>query len=149
MSGRLTLWGAGELLQSFFTRDAEPPAYFYLALIRTISPTPYVSGDELDEPDIESGYARVEISNELSTWGDGSGQLNLVANQLEIPFITALTDWGHIGYWALCNTDTGGYVYFVGDLEEDHIIYAGDQAVIGAGALVVELGPFFTEEDDF
>ena len=54
MAGRLTIWGAGELLTTFFGNlDAakDPPSAFYLALVRLIAPTPYMSGAELDEPD--------------------------------------------------------------------------------------------------
>ena len=38
MSGRLTVWGASEMLTTFFTRTTEPPASFWLALVR-VDPT--------------------------------------------------------------------------------------------------------------
>ena len=51
MAGRLTIWGAGELLTTYFANaPAEAPGFFWLALIREIAPTPYISGAELDEP---------------------------------------------------------------------------------------------------
>lgn len=146
MAGQLTLWGAGELLRSFFGRTAEPPPSFYLALVRTIAPTPYISGLELDEPPAESGYARVELPNDVSTWSS-AGQLHVVSNDKDATFITATSDWGRIGYWALVNADEGGYVYFVGEMEETKTVLAGDQAMVPTDELVVELGPFFATED--
>lgn len=147
MAGRLTLWGAGEILQTFFGRTAEPPASFYLALIKDTAPTPYVSGEELDEPSSDVGYARVEIVNDPTMWSDSSGQLQLVSNNEDLYFVTATADWGRISYWALCNQDQGGYVYLVGQMEEAQVVSAGDQVVMSANALSVELGPFFTDED--
>lgn len=147
MAGRLTLWGAGQLLRSFFGRTAEPPPAFYLALIRSIAPTPYVSGSELDEPDLDTGYQRVAIPNEAVSWTSENGLLHVVSNEIDLPFVTASADWGRIGYWALCNADVAGYCYVVGSMEEEQIINTGDQAVMGADELVVELGPFFTDED--
>ena len=146
MAGRLTLWGAGELLRTFFSRTSEPPASFFLALIKESTPTPYMSGDELDEPEGES-YARVEIPNDYENWSSDSEQLHIIGNTAEVAFVTAQEDWGRIGYWALCNAETGGFCYFVGDMETTQFVNTGDQAVVSAGDLVVELGPFFTDEE--
>jgi hypothetical protein len=146
VAGRLTLWGAGEILRSFFGKTAEPPPDFYLALIKDLAPNPYVSGSELDEPTVDQGYVRVQLPNDAVTWNSG-GMLHIVANEVEAAFITATSDWGRIGYWAVCNAEQGGYVYFVGEMEENLSVLAGDQAVVGAGELVIELGPFFTDED--
>lgn len=146
MAGRLTLWGAGELLRSFISRTAEPPPSFFLALIKEIPPTPYVSGGELDEPSVDDGYQRVELPNDAATWS-GDDELHLVSNQADVPFVTATSDWGPIGFWAICNALEGGYVYFVGDMEDSQIIYTGDQAVIPAQELVIQVGPFYTDEE--
>lgn len=147
MAGRLTLWGAGELLRTFFGQTSAPPPSFFLALIKDIAPSPYVSGSELDEPDPTLGYARVEIPNDAPTWISDSGQLHIVANEIDLSFLTATADWGRISYWAICNALEEGYVYCVGTMEEEQIVYNTDQVVVGAGELVVELGPFFTDED--
>lgn len=147
MSGRLSLWGAGQILRTFFGRTAEPPPNFYLALVRDIAPTPYMSGSELDEPEVEAGYGRVAIPNEATSWDSEEGLLHVTSNLLDFSFVTATIDWGRIGYWALCNADVEGYTYFIGEMEEELIVLAGDQPVLGADELVVELGPFFTEED--
>jgi hypothetical protein len=147
MAGRLSLWGAGEILQSFFGRSTEPPPSYYLALIKDIAPTPYVSGVELDEPSAEDGYQRVEITNEVTSWADSTGVLHVVANVNDLLYVTAVNDWGRIAYWALCNEQEGGYVYFMGDMEEELAVFAGDQVVITAGELSIELGPFFVDQD--
>lgn len=147
MAGRLSLWGAGQILRSWFGRTTEPPPNYYLALVREIAPTPYMSGSELDEPLVEDGYIRVAIPNEAVEWDSEEGLLHVTSNTNEFPFVTATADWGRIGYWALCNADVGGYTYFIGEMEEEQIILAGDQAVLGADELTLELGPFFTEED--
>lgn len=145
MAGRLTLWGAGELINSFFGKSAEAPPAFYLALILETPPSPYVSGSELDEPEVGS-YARVEIPNEISTWTN-NGQLQVVSTDIVITFITATADWGRIRYWALCSAPSGGYVYMCGNMEQPFRVNSGDQAQVPAGDLTVNLGPFFTTEE--
>lgn len=147
MAGRLTLWGAGEILRSFFGKSSQPPEIFYLALIKDRAPTPYSSGSELFEPDPGAGYARVAIQNTAPMWVSDSGQLHIVTNEEELTFITAVADWGQISYWAICNADVGGQVYFVGSMEESLYVLNGDRAIVGAGELTVELGPFFTDEE--
>lgn len=147
MSGRLTLWGAGELLRSFFGKSSEPPPSFYLALVKETAPSAYVSGMELDEPDVAAGYQRFLIPNEVTSFNYDESSLNIVSNLNELAFITATADWGRIAYWAICNAEVDGYVYFVGQMENEQIINLGDQAVVDADELVIELGPFFTDED--
>lgn len=147
MAGRLTLWGAGEILRTFFSKTSEAPSNFYLALVRNIAPTPYISGSELDEPTADLGYARAVIPNNAEFWLGDSGFLHIISNEQDVSFLPAIADWGQIGYWALCNNDVSGMVYMVGEIEEDLYIYSGDTATLGAGDLVVELGPFFGDED--
>jgi hypothetical protein len=145
MPGRLTVWGAGTLLTSYFARTTEPPPSFYLALIREIAPNPYVSGSELDEPDAVD-YQRIEIPNDLANWSNES-QPQEIFNVLPQQFVTATTDWGKIGYWALCNAPVDGYNFVVGDLETPVQITAGDQVAFEEGDLSVSLGPFFLVEE--
>jgi hypothetical protein len=146
MSGRITVWGASQLLTSYFTKLNEPPPSFYLALVRNIAPTPYMDGSELDEPD-SVDYARIEIPNDTLNWANDSAPQE-VYNLLPQQFITATTDWGQINYWALCNALVDGYNFVVGDLENPVLIHAGDQAVFSEGDLSLSLGPFFMVEDD-
>ena len=53
MAGRLTLWGAQQLLTGYFGQTIAPPASFYVALIVSVPPTPFMDGSDLDEPTIE------------------------------------------------------------------------------------------------
>ena len=141
MAGQLTLWGAGEILNSFFGGGATPPNNFSLALIKDVPPTPYVSGNELDEP-TAGGYSRAVVPNDVVTWSN-AGALNVTALANNIGFVEATADWGTIRYWALCNALTGGNPYFVGQMESPERIVTGDIPVVSANDLSVELGPFF------
>lgn len=146
MAGRLTVWGASQLLTAYFAQTTTPPPNLYLALVRTIPPTPYMDGSELDEPD-NADYARVAIPNDLSNWVNDSVPQEIY-NVLPTQFVTSVTDWGVINYWALCNADIDGYNLIVGALENPVQVLAGEQAVISEGDLSVSLGPFFLTEDD-
>jgi len=145
MSGRLTVWGAGQLLTCYFNKTSEPPATFYLALVRTVAPTPYIEGAELDEPDNDD-YARVPIPNDLANWVNDS-QPQEIYNALPAAFVTATSDWGQINYWALCDAPIEGNNFMVGDLETPQLIMTGDQPAFDEGDLSVSLGPFYLIEE--
>jgi hypothetical protein len=146
MSGALTQWGAGELVLSFFGRTTAPPDMYYLALIKTTAPTLYISGAELDEPE-NADYARVMISNDALSWANDS-QPQIVTCVIDVLYSAAVSDWGQLNYWALCNAPTEGFNYFVGDLEEPLNVLTGDTPMIGAGDLSVSLGPFYLTDED-
>lgn len=146
MSGQLTVWGAGQLLTSYFVGSAEPVENFYLALILAIPPSPYMDGSELDEPQVDD-YSRIAIPNDALNWVNDA-QPQEIYNVLPAQFITAVSDWGQIGYWALTNAPTDGFNFIVGNLENPVLIEAGDQAVISEGDLSISLGPFFLAEED-
>lgn len=146
MAGRLTMWGAGQLLRTFFSQTAASPNTFYLALVAETVPSAYVTGSELDELTAPS-YARMPVPNDAITWSSADGQLHIISNTGAFTWITAQEEWGRIGYWALCDADSGGYVYLIGDFEEEQLIDAGDQVIIDTDQIVIELGPFFTAED--
>ena len=146
MAGRLTLWGASQLLTTNWSRTSEPPNSYYLALIRTLAPTPYVSGSELDEPPGD-GYARMEIPNDIDNWGQ-AGQPQVIANLQDVIFTQATDDWGPITYWALCDAPEAGNNFFVGSFETAKSVVGGEVAVVAAGDSAIVLGPFFSPEDD-
>lgn len=145
MAGRLTVWGAGQLLTTYFAVTTTPPPSFWLALIRTVPPTPYMSGSELDEPDSDD-YARIEIPNDLANWANDA-QPQEIYNVLPAQYVTATADWGQVGFWALCNAQVDGYNFLVGDLENPVLVSTGDQVEISEGDLSVSLGPFFLAEE--
>jgi len=146
MSGRLTLWGASQLLTSYFGNVTTPPPTFYVALIREIAPTPYLSGTELDEPD-NTDYARGIIENNLANWSNGSTPQEMF-NLRAVQFITATTTWGQCRFWALTNSRVGGNNLIVGSLETPIMVEAGDQVVFSPSDLSVSLGPFFLFEGE-
>lgn len=145
MSGRLTVWGASQLLTTYFTQGTTPPPSFWLALVRTTPPDPYMSGSELDEPDSDD-YSRIEIPNDLANWTNDS-QPQEIYNVLPAQYVTATADWGQIGFWALCNAQVDGYNFLVGDLENPLLVSTGDQVEISEGDLSVSLGPFYLAEE--
>lgn len=145
MAGNITLWGASELLRTFFSRTAVAPDAFYLALITDVAPTPYLSGEELNEP-LAPEYVRAMIPNDDLTWTN-DGQMQVVSCEAEIQFVTAVESWGTVRYWALCNAEVEGGVYFVGEFESPEQVEMDDQVVIAAGNLTASLGPFFTTEE--
>jgi hypothetical protein len=145
MSGRLTVWGAQQLLTTYFTMGTTPPPSFWLALVRTTPPDPYMSGSELDEPDSDD-YSRIEIPNDLANWANDS-QPQEIYNMLPAQYVTATADWGQIGFWALCNAQVDGYNFLVGDLENPLLVSTGDQVEISEGDLSVSLGPFYLAEE--
>lgn len=144
MAGKVTLWGAGEILRTFFAQSTEPPENFYLALISEVAPTPYISGAELSEPLFDE-YERAVIPNDAITWTN-DGQVHIMICETDVVFPTALEDWGTIRFWAVCNAPEGGYIYFVGAFEEPEVISEGDAVQVSSGNLSVSLGPFFSEE---
>lgn len=144
MTGQLTLWGAGQIIGSFFSKATAAPDTFYLALISGTAPSPYVSGSELDEPN-KASYARVAIPNSTVYWSNGS-QPQIALTQTDVPFVTATEDWGTLRYWALCNAQVDGFVYAVGKLDDVLVISEGDRAILHAGDLAVSIGPFTMED---
>ena len=142
--GRITLWGANEFLMSFFAKSTTSPPEMYVALIRDVAPTPYVSGAELDEPTEES-YERSAIPSSLAGWA-ATGQMNIIANATDTVFTTATEDWGTFRFWALCSAQVDGYVYAIGDLEP-FSVEVGDIATLFEGDLAISLGPFYSPEE--
>jgi hypothetical protein len=140
MSGRLTIWGAQQILGSFFGKSYVAPDNFYLALIKNVEPNAYVSGAELDEP--REGYERIAIPNNGLWWGD-NGQLHVISTEQDVTFATATAQWGVIRYWALCNAPVDGMAYACGDLPGNSLVGIGDIASVAAGDLAITLGPFY------
>ena len=145
MSGQITMYGASQLLTSYFSHTTDPPTSFYLALVALIPPDPYMSGSELDEPAVDD-YARAQVLNDLANWNNASQPQEMLSLQT-ITFITAVSDWGQLNYWALCDSVEGGNNLIVGTLESPVVVSAGDQVSIDPGDLSVSLGPFFLVDE--
>jgi len=132
-------------LASYFSKTKEPPENYYLALIRQIAPTPFVSGAELDEPD-GMGYARLRIPNNSVYWSNESQpQVMLMVENLS--FQMATDNWGMIRYWALCNAEAEGFVYATGSLETVQDVPEGEVVQLLGSDLAISIGPFYAEEN--
>lgn len=145
MSGQLSLWGSGQINATMFGQGALPPTSYYLALITGEAPTAYVIGEELNEPETDD-YARAEMPNVASNW-DNADQPNVMFYSQVVQFVPAVTDWGTVSYWALCDSEMGGNVYAIGNLDTPVTINAGDQAQMDGYELNIELGPFYTSPE--
>lgn len=139
MSGAISLYGAGQFLSAMFGQSATPPQDYYVALIGDTPPSPYLNGEELDEPTAAS-YARAVVPNLASVWElDG----NVMVNVAEVAFAPAVEDWGRVSFWALTDAAVGGQIYAVGDLDVPVTVLAGDEVVMPVQAFAFELGTFF------
>lgn len=138
-----TLWGAGQLATSWFSRSAEIPQNFYLALVLEAEPDAFMTAQELDEPLAEDGYARVEIPNDTANWA--SNLSAVITNVGELRFPTATIDWGTANFWALCSAPEGGYMYLFGEFVEPLYVAAADQVVIDPGLVQLEFSDIYEE----
>lgn len=134
MAGGATADGLAYLAE-LWSYGEEPVGSYYVALIRTIPPTFAADGDNLDEPD-SAAYVRAELVNDSANWAVNNGT---VANVFEVAFPPCDVTWGRIGYWAICDEEEGGRVFFVGQLEEPLYVEATGVVVLTPGAVGVEM----------
>jgi len=144
MVGRITMWGASEILTNFFQGGLTLPENFWLALTLGAAPNAYVSGAELDEP-LGGSYGRLQLPASTIYW-DNAGAPQTITMNKDLSFHTATSDWGTVRYWALCSADVGGYVYAFGDLIP-MAVSEGMTPQIAADDLSVSLGPFYADQE--
>lgn len=144
MAGRVTLWGAGQILTNFFAGGGTLPQNFFLAACKTTSPTPFVSGSELDEPDVGS-YERLLIPATSAFWSN-AGAIQVIAETKDLSFPTALQDWGKLKFWALCDSAAGGNVYAFGDMDPVNVP-PGETLQLFSNDLTIAIGPFFNDKE--
>lgn len=138
----LTLFGAGQILNTMFGNSAIVPTSFYLALITADQiPTPYLAGEELSEPTAAS-YTRAEMPNTPGVW-DNSDDPATIFYSDAINFASAIEDWGMLGYWALCDSIDTGTVYSFGELAVPINVLAGDTVALDPFTFSISIGPFF------
>lgn len=104
---------------------------YHVALVRRIPPGYTITGSELDEPP-EDEYRRVELVNQSANWTVTNDTL---ANSSEIAFPVALTDWGQIKYWALCDSADRGRVFLLGKFPVPLYVRATNQVVLDPGTV--------------
>lgn len=140
MAGSISMWGASQVLGGFFGGFSERPTDFYVALTMSNAPDAFMAGSELDEPDPEAGYARLQISNSPASF---TSDFEQITNAAEFIFLPATADWGTVRYWALCDAEINGNFYFFGDLGQDVEVLATDETVIPVNTLNFTVGPLF------
>ena len=132
---RLTMWGASQLLTTYFTMGTTA-ATLQLLLGpggELIPPDPYMSqrlGARTSQPSSTTPGSRSpttpgELGQRLRAPGDAT---TCYLRSTISTFITAVSDWGQISYWALCDAQVeGGNNFIVGTLENPILVSAGDQ----------------------
>jgi hypothetical protein len=113
------------------------PSSYFLALSTT---TPTISGTNFTEPTtVSTAYARVEIVNNKTTWGNAESAS--LSNAIEILFPESTLAWGTITYVGLYDSGTvgaGNLLYF-GELTPSRIIQTGTIISFGIGEIVVSI----------
>lgn len=143
MSGAPSQDGADYLLNLFSNSEQAVP-FYYIALVTGDQPGITGSGDELDEPPYED-YARAELENISGNWSVVDG---LLTNMIEIAFPIPASDWGEIRYWAICDDYSAGRMLYSGRIDDPIDITVGDQPILPAGAVTIEIELPSWQEDE-
>ena len=108
------------------------PAHYYVALSTT---TPTVTGTNFTEPS-GSGYARVEIDNDFTTWNTASGRE--VTNAIEIAFPESTASWGTITYIGFYDALTGGNLLYYNSVSS-RVVYDATTVSFPADSITVSI----------
>jgi len=110
--------------------DYSRPATVYIALY-TAAPTDAGGGTEVDDTD--TGYARVEVTNNSTNWPAASDGAK--SNGEDFTFPTATDDWGTVVAFGILDDgiDPGGNLLYWGDLTASKAINTGDTAKFATG----------------
>lgn len=111
----LTLYGVNYFLDQVY--GSGTPASVYVALLLA-SPTYLSTGSTITEPS-GNGYARVEVTNDVTNWPDAADGFK--ANGQDITFPTATGTWGTVKYWAILDASTGGNILTWGGITSRRI----------------------------
>jgi hypothetical protein len=130
MAGFLTDYTNNKILDSVFGASTfTAPATLYLGLSQISSN----KGGTVSEPS-GGGYARVAVSNNLSSFPAASGGTKSTSGQLTFPNSTAA--WGTIQSLFVADAAAGGNVLAMADLTAPQTISsAGSGPKVAAGAL--------------
>lgn len=134
MSGYITAAGENYLLDLLSNRRTALP-YYYIALMKERPPSKFIAGIDLDEPNFEE-YARAEYPNQGLYWTNTIGE---ISNTTTIDFPEALTDWGTIKHWAICDAATGGSVLWAGTHALPLLVQTGGIVSFTPGQLVLRV----------
>lgn len=137
MASAITTYGASYVLNVMFGQRDLAPDFYFMALL-TQAPGTQTDGSLITEPPVESGYSRVQVLNDLNTFGGAANAV--VATTAQIAFPVATADWPTVTHYALCDTEVGGNVYLYGSFNIPRRVFAGDQARIAPQGLSLTVG---------
>ena len=128
----MTLAGENYVV-SLLTKKTSALDAYYVALICNDPPSMFISGSNLDEPNVPE-YQRVKYDNAPLMWSEPSGE---VSNTEDVNWPTATEDWGTISHWAICDSPQDGNVLWAGDFPVPFKIEAGMVIGLPPGTLVL------------
>lgn len=133
---------AGENYLLSLVANAETPLpQMYVALMLNQAPSRFIGGGELDEPTVTE-YARAVVLNAGGSW---TARQQYISNVRDITFPTAVTNWGLVKHWALCDASSGGRVLWAGSLPTPIYVQAGAQPYLPAGTLTLSAAGYTTQ----
>jgi len=132
MAGGPTSDGLG-YLAGLMTTGEQPVNSYWIALIPETEPGFTSDGETIIEPAFDD-YGRAEILNESSAWSILEYTLT---NAYDVEFPTAATEWGTVRYWAVCDQEVGGRVFFVGEMFEPIFVGVGGTVTLEPGTIAL------------
>lgn len=115
-----------------------PPSDLYIGLSSS-SVNDESTGSSVSEPASNTGYARVKVTNNTTTWSDATGTTATKKNKIDIEFPEATTSWGVISYFFIADAATGGNILMWGSLSQSKTIDIGDLPRFNANFIEVTL----------
>jgi hypothetical protein len=122
-----------DYLAGLMTGGEQPVNSYFVALIPDFVPGFTATGEDITEPDATE-YTRAEIINESGNWNVNGNQLS---NVYEVTFPTALTAWGNIRYWAVCDLAIEGRVFWVGEFITPVFVDVGGIVTLDPGSVAL------------
>lgn len=85
-----------------------------------------------------NGYARVEISNDTTTWGSDTTN-GVRTNAISVTFPTATGAWGStsVDQVAILDASSAGNILFWADLNVPKVVTSGDSLKFDSGDLIL------------
>ena len=133
--GRLGDTTIDAVMDLLFGAQAYTPAASYDIALSTTQPAN--DGTGVTEP-AGGGYARVQVTNDLTHWPAASGRQK--SNGVAIAFPTATGDWGTIGWFAIYDHGTSTFRGWGALAVARHVTSTSAPATFDIGALVIN-GP--------
>jgi hypothetical protein len=133
MAGSFNNYLEDVLLDEVFgAQDYTPASDLYIALY-TVAPTDAGGGTEVTG----GSYARVQVTNDLTTWAAVSSGTKV--NDIDFTFPTATGDWGTVVAAAILDGPAADNFLCWGDLLVNKVVSTGDTFRILTGNFTITL----------